>query len=226
MKNFKWLLVLAFSTFAIPLIGQHIFQGGGAFSTLKYDGDGESMDFDSRAGFTLGYAYRHPICSNFSVQPELNWLQKGGKRSEDYYSGTISLNYLEIPIYALYTAKANQGFFGGIGPSLNFGLSGKIKYEDDGEGEGSGSSYEEDINFGNGDDDDLKGFAFAINAQAGYLLANGLLFNAFLSQVLSNSATDELSEDDVKIKMFTYGIRIGYMLGRKPAASQKLKPTF
>jgi hypothetical protein len=106
----------------------------------------------------------------------------------------------------LYTGGNSSGFFAGIAPSFNFAMSGKTKYSFGGETE------EEDINFGSDPDDDLKGFFMAINGMAGYQLQNGININAFLSQSITNSAPDDAG-GDYKAKLFSYGLRVGYMFG-------------
>jgi hypothetical protein len=215
MRIGKFVVIMAIFFAATPAMAQFGIQGGGAFGSLKVSEEGESETFGTRTGFTFGGFYRMPLGQSLAFQPELNWIQKGGKEKIDFLGEEIStsviLNYIEVPLYFLYTGGNTSGFYGGIGPSFNFGMSGKLKAEYDGESE------EEDIKFG----EDYKGFHVGINAQAGYSLPSGLLFNAFVSQSITNSAPEE-EGDDVKANMFTFGVRVGFMLGGGEA-SRKAK---
>lgn len=137
-------------------------------------------------------------------------MQRGGKQSESGVDVDLIMNYLEVPVYLLYTGGNASGFFAGIGPSFNFAMSGKVKYKIGDEED------EDDIDFGGDEDDDFKGFYTAINVMAGYQLQGGLNVNAFLSQSVTNSAPDD--SYDSKAKLFSFGVRVGYMFGGGEAA--------
>lgn len=203
-------LVAALLFCTSPLLAQFGAHAGAVFSSLKFEyDDGDEMDeekFDSKAGFTGGLFYRKQLGGVLALQPELNWMQKGGKQSESIgsqsYDIDLILNYLELPVYLLYNGGNTSGFFAGVGPAFNFAMSGKYKFDGD----------SEDINFGSDPDDDLKGFYMAINGMAGYQLANGINVNAFVSQSITNSAPDD-EGGDYKAKLFNFGVRVGYMFG-------------
>ena len=191
-------------------------QGGGTISKARSSYGPISVDPDMKTGFTAGVAYRMPIGTNFSLQPEINLLQKGYKVEfeevfdDEYYKidGKTTLNYLEVPIYFLYTANEGTGFFVGVGPSANLGLSGKYKWVE------NEITDEGKIGFGTGDNDHLKGFHLAINAQAGYTFQSGFTLNAFVSQTITNSAIQEEEEFELETKQsfFNFGARVGYFL--------------
>jgi hypothetical protein len=176
------------------------------------------MDFVTQTGFTAGVFYRHDFAGKFAFQPEVNFLQKGGKYSETVNEGDgsydldidLDLNYLEIPLYFLYNGGKTSGFYAGLGPSFNFGLSGKVNE--------NGDSY--DIKFGS--DEDLKPFFLGINGMVGYQMENGFTANAFVSQSITNSDTDE--ESDATFNMFSFGVRLGYMINFNKTAKTNLKP--
>jgi hypothetical protein len=76
----------------------------------------------------------------FSLQPELNYIQKGYKGNssgefnigEAYYEykgdNEIKLNYIEIPVLAKFEFGSNKFKFAAFaGPSLGFALGGKYK---------------------------------------------------------------------------------------------------
>jgi hypothetical protein len=98
------------------------------------------------------------INKHFSFQPALYFVQKGGEeQSVDVngnrnYKHTNTLNYFELPLNFVYSTEPSKTvFFIGAGPSLNLGLSGKIKIE------AASEHSKEDIKFG-GNDNRLKGF--------------------------------------------------------------------
>lgn len=99
------------------------------------------FDFKSNLGVMFGVNYRLPLGTNFGFQPELNWMTKGGKISESEFfdESSFNLNYLELPLYFLYTGGNSSGFYAGAGPAINFGISGKAK----------AGGQSENIEFGN-----------------------------------------------------------------------------
>lgn len=218
MKKNTLFLLMGMLFIGYPLLAQLGFQAGAVFSSAKEKYEGMSMEFGTKTGFIVGAFYRHDFAEKFAFQPEVNFLQRGGKYSETFDEGDgtyemdidLDLNYLEIPLYFLYNGGKPSGFYGGLGPSFNFGLSGKVNE--------NGDSY--DIDFGS--DGDLKPFFLGINAMVGYQMQNGITANAFVSQSITNSDTDE--ESDATFNMFSFGIRLGYMMNFNKTAKTNLKP--
>jgi hypothetical protein len=217
--NLFFVAILLLST--SPLLAQFGVQGGAVFSKVKFQGDDGgggtvTEKFDIKTGFTIGAFYRKQLGGVLALQPEVNWMQRGGKQAESLYEIDLILNYLEVPVYLLYNGGNTSGFFAGLGPAFNFAMSGKYKFSS------GGSSSEEDINFGSDPDDDFKGFFMAINGMAGYQLANGINVNAFVSQSITNNAPDD--DYDSKTSLFNFGIRVGYMFGgSEEARSAKVR---
>jgi hypothetical protein len=92
---------------------------------------------------------------HFSVMSGLEFVQKNSK-----YEGTkLKLNYLEVPILAIYNYDLGEDrkVYGGLGPYLAYGLGGKIK--------GSGfneKAFDKDLGF--------KRFDAGLTFTAGYKL--------------------------------------------------------
>ncbi len=201
---------------ATTVSAQFGIQAGASFGTMKTelqeDDQTQTVKLDNRTSVTGGVFYRLPILSAFALQPELNFLQKGGQSKVEApginITSTTAINYLELPVYFMYTGGSNTGFFVGVGPSFNMGISGQRKVES------NGSSTENDIEFGN--DGDYKAFHVSINGVAGYQLANGLGLNSFVSQSVVNSGPDNVF--DPKVNFFNYGIRLSYMFSIKKSA--------
>lgn len=189
---------------------QFAIQGGLTSASQKAKFGDEDITSDAKLGFTIGVAYRLAL-GNLSLQPELNFTQKGGKEEEGDYSIEQTLSYIEVPIYLMYVAASkkeaanNAGFFAGLGPAFAFGMGGKWKEDD------AGNETEGDINFGSGDDDDYKPLDISANLMAGYMLSNGLYFSAIYSMGLSSILNDD--SDEYSIKNRYIGFRIGFMLG-------------
>src|SRR5688572_2449723 len=143
-------------------------QAGTAIASQKAKQSGLSITSDSKIGFTVGVLADMAIAENFTFQPGLNFTQKGSKFNISDGGESIetsqTLNYIELPLNFLYSAPAGSGkFFAGVGPVVNYGISGKAKVSMTGE-----SDISEDVNFGNNEDeDDYKPFEFSGNVLAG-----------------------------------------------------------
>jgi len=146
--------------------------------------DGESEDIKMKTGFTFGVAAPISISEQFSVQPELLYVQKGGKLKSDGVTASATFNYLEIPVMA----RAHfGGFYLGAGPYLGIALSGKGKIDD------GSTSVEFDVNIGTDPEEDgLKPTDFGLCFGLGYGLEIGsgkLVFDARYGLGLSNIRT-------------------------------------
>lgn len=231
MKKFIILLtVLLFAGY--PLLAQLGAHGGVAYSSDKIKVEGTSIDMEDKIMFTGGLFYRKTIGEKFAFQPEINILPRRGvvemgmsyEEIEFGIKQDFSLNYLEVPLYFLYTGGKSQGFYAGVGPSFNFGLSGKVKYDMWGFDEGD-ISGEQDINFGNGEL--MKTMYVGINGLIGYQFGSGLTVNGFINKSITET-TNEIEEENVgKFNMLSYGLRVGYLFNLKnEKAGSKLKTVF
>ena len=187
-------------------VGLH---AGTSLANYKFEYAGTNISGDSKTGFIAGLLVDIPVSTNFSIQPALNFVQKGTQSEDMGEKSTISVNCLEIPVNFLYKTGGNAGsFFVGGGPSFAFNMSGKSKYDD------GNSIEEEDIKFGNDQDNDhMKSMDAGINFLAGYQFSNGLFLSAGYNQGLSNMAL--YSDDDESIKSNYFSIKIGFMFGGK-----------
>ena len=180
---------------------------GASFAKVTFKDGDENENTDTRVGLTLGVIADMPISSNFSFQPQLNFVQKGGKEGEDDYEASTVINYLELPLNFVYKTTDNGSghFFVGAGPYLGFAIGGKSKVEVLGEEE------EVDLEIGNDDGDDIKPFDLGINVLAGYKLPGGIFISANYTPGLINIAPGAGSETTVRNGYF--GVRVGFMLG-------------
>lgn len=188
------------------------FTAGTSIANYNAKVDGDSENGNSKAGITAGILVNVPMGKNFSFQPAVNFVQKGTK-DEQTFGGTtekvsLTTNHIELPCNFLFNTTGNTGsFFIGAGPSLAFGLSGKVKYDD------GTNSDSEDINFGNSNEDDLKGLDLGANFLAGYCFPNGLMFSVNYNAGLSNLVAGEA--DGATLKSHYFGIKAGWLLKGK-----------
>jgi len=182
------------------------FTVSGGISSALYSSDddySESYSSDLHTGAYSGISIRMPTGIHWAFEPGLFYVQKGGIEHDNGADVKTSLNYLEIPLNMFYS-KRNRFFFD-FGPTLGFGLSGKI--------EAYGESAK--INFGTGSEDDLQTLEFGLNFTAGFQFKN----NLFIA-VNSNAGINDLSNDDTYSFSNSYlGIRLGYVFTRKAEGS-------
>jgi len=190
------------------------------YNNSSVSGDGSG--FTKRlSGFHAGGVADISLAENFSLQPQLLFIMKGGKAegySENvggveisYPETKLTLNYLELPVNFLYKHEAGAGsIFVGAGPYLGFGLSGKVKAGDEDmdvkfDGKKESELEGEDATVGH-----LKRLDAGANFLAGYELKNGLLFGVNYSLGLTN-----LDPDGGKSKNNYFGISVGYLFKTK-----------
>jgi len=123
---------------------------GATYSTLAFEDDD---DVEAKIGLSFGVGFNFLLTDRISLQPELNFVQKGYSESSSFtvfpYGGgfyTINsseenkMNYLQLPVLVKFTFGK---FYLNAGPSLGFGLKGKGTSEFNEVGEdGFGYSYE------------------------------------------------------------------------------------
>lgn len=205
------LLLLATLIASAGLFAQNTRFGvnaGTSIANYNMKFDGESDKADSKLGIILGVVADIPMGDHFSIQPGLNFVQKGTKDEQSFGSYTekasLTTNHLEVPVNFLYNTRSGSGnFFIGAGPSFAFGLSGKWKYDDGTE------EYDESVNFGDSDEDDLKGFDLGANILAGYTLSNGLTFSVNYNAGISNLYPG--GDSDASLRSTYFGIKVGWM---------------
>jgi Outer membrane protein beta-barrel domain len=130
----------------------------------------------------------------FSLDAGLGFVTKGAKFPAG--AGFINLNYLELPVCLQYHYSLGIGnLYGGLGPYFAYGIGGKS---------GGVSSYGEN----NGG---FKHFDIGSTFMLGYKLDMGLSLDFRYDLGLGNI---EYASEDVKGHSRSYGINIGYQIGR------------
>jgi hypothetical protein len=117
-------------------------------SNIIKSGDND-FSTDIKPGFNAAAFLEIPIVNGFSVQPELQFSQKGyittGSALGTPYEYKVTTNYVEIPLLAKISPTNNFGIV--VGPQFSFLTSTKTKFKT------SNSSYED---YDDVDNDNLR----------------------------------------------------------------------
>jgi hypothetical protein len=186
------------------------FMAGATYSNLKTKSGSLSESGDYKIGFTTGLMVNIPISKTFSLQPAVNFTQKGTSSDDALTSEKITLNYLEVSTDFVYSVKPNEGFFIGAGPSIANGLIGKHKWEI----KSSGEKDSKDIYFGS-DDDQVKSFSLGGDLMAGYKFKKGLVFTAGYNFDFTDMSNNDDSIVEISTKSNYFSLKIGYFFPAK-----------
>ncbi|MEQ1798140.1 MAG: porin family protein [Lacibacter sp.] len=213
-KSLTFTAALIISTVAVkaqsPRFG---FNSGIAIANvaIKYDDEKEKADY--RIGLNIGMMVDIPAGHNFSVQPGINYVQKGlrQKETDGNYSmeSNLLLNYLEIPLNLVYKAPVKKGhLFIGAGPSAGFALKGKARSTSS---DGQYVDKEEyKIEIGNKDEDDLKPFELSLNILGGYEFSSGIQVAVNYNRSINNLVPGDAGSASFRNSYF--GIKVGYLI--------------
>jgi hypothetical protein len=207
----KLLLASVVILFAMSVSAQVQFgiKAGVNLANVSTKMAGESVDSKMKIGFHAGVIADLGLSESFSVQPGLLFSQKGAKQEETILgqtaTATMKLNYLDIPINAVYKIDAGSAkihLF--AGPVISYGLSGTTTYE------AGGESQDEDV-FGS-EDGQAKKLDFGINFGAGIQISK-ILVSANYNLGLSNMVNGGDSDNFVKNR--TIGVSVALLFGGK-----------
>ena len=140
MKNFLsvslFVLIAACASWAQPTLIPRLGLTLSNTSAEEQAGTSKKMT----AGFSLGIGFEFNLNPSLSIQPELNYVQKGfgfeaSEQSTDpdfpfsiKVDNQIHINYLELPVLAKFYPNAEtKSLYLLVGGSLGFGLGGKNK---------------------------------------------------------------------------------------------------
>jgi hypothetical protein len=211
MRTFKSLLVILLAVLANNIMAQTKFAVfAGISPALYYTSDdyyNQSSSSDFKAGFFAGVNVHVAMGKHFAFEPGVSFIQKGGIETDNsmnnHLKSTLTLNYIEVPLDFIYSRR--NRFYFGIGPSFDFGMSGKIKVSVGGMDEKS------DIKFGGGDNDDLKSFDAGVDLLAGFHFKNGL----FVATNINTGFVNLSNDNTAKFYNAYWGIKLGYVFGNK-----------
>jgi len=194
---------------------------------------GTENELSSGTGFAIGIGYNYQLGAigkgMFSVQPELSFIQKGFKATtkgemnigEAYYNYTADqhykINYLELPVMAKIEFGSPTARFSFLaGPSIGFGLGGKLKGTltlDDGY-DTFKDDIDADIKFGDAPEnqEEVEDVYFDNRLDFGLQVGAGVtLYNKVAIEVRYGLGFTNLSDDEDtanRVLQFTVGIPI------------------
>jgi hypothetical protein len=211
MKTFKSTLLILLTILANNIMAQTKFAVFAGVSPALYftndDFNDQSSSSDFKAGFYAGVNMHINMGKHFAFEPGVSFVQKGGVETDNtmnnHFKSTLTLNYIEVPLDFIYSRR--NRFYFGIGPSFDFGMSGKVKIS------GDVIPEDHDIKFGSGSEDDLKGFDAGINLLAGFHFNSGLFVATNINTGIVNLSTDNSG----KFYNAYWGIKLGYTFGYK-----------
>ncbi|MFD2920614.1 porin family protein [Terrimonas rubra] len=167
---------------------------------LSGKNDGEKVNYSSsKVGFQVGGVAELSLTNNFAIQPNVLFTLKGGKYPGSPYA--VNIYSIELPLNLLY--KTN-GFFAGAGPNFGYGVSGKIKAEDE-----TIDVYEENAEV------PLKRFEIGANIIMGYQFPSGFNISGHYTLGLNNTLDRDNDPNDTKINNRILGFSVGYTFGKK-----------
>lgn len=147
MKHILFAIGLAYA--CLPSYAQQVVPRIGLTLSKTAAENEAGIEQKIKPGFTLGAGVEFKISSAFSIQPELNFIQKGFRITFDESDQGISLsvdnrtaiNYLEIPLlFKVYFGNSTTKYFLLGGVSVGYGLGGKTKTKVDADLMGTGFS--------------------------------------------------------------------------------------
>lgn len=219
-KNLLYCLSVALVFFTTNAAFAEIGLTYSGISQNAFEDNAQDLEEKSTVGFQGGIFAELPIGSVIAIQPELLFIQKGGK--SEYNIGTSSYernviyNYLEVPVLLKVKAGSTDGsgvglFFYG-GPFVSYALNGKIKQ--DVTLLGNTTNTETDITFDDKDDQRRVdwGAAFGLGVNLGALVLD-LRYDLGINNVLDDSATAGNNGDDPYLRTRSIGLTLGFVLG-------------
>ena len=150
-----------------------------------------------RTSIHLGVITDFSMSKSLSFQPQVLFSGRGAKIDHGDHKDVYAFNSLEIPLNFTYRKNASKGVFLGVGPSLGYNLSGKVKGDHD----------SEDILFGSGEGE-IKRLDLGLNALIGYQFSNKYFVSTNYSSGLSNWS----NESNSTWKNNIVGISVGFFL--------------
>jgi hypothetical protein len=170
---------------------------------LKQEGSSEVRYTLTKPGFHVGGIVDIGCSSNFSIQPQLLLVSKGGKINLGSQETTFDFLTIDLPINFLYHYN---GFFLGGGPNLSYGVSGKGKAT----GDPDVDLYDEGL----GSTGKFKRFEVGVNATMGFRFPSGFMVSTNFTPGLTDifEEASGVTEDITSHNSF-FGFSVGYLFG-------------
>ncbi|MDO8366831.1 MAG: porin family protein [Saprospiraceae bacterium] len=160
----------------------------------------ESLKNNSVTGFQAGISFDLGLSEMFTIQPELLYIQKGGKstysiNAENKFVSRLYYNYVEVPVLAKlkFYKEDGGGFYLLGGPFIGLAISGKSKRTTTLLGEST--TVEEDFNFDNDDEAERQkrtdwGVSFGGGVKFGHMFIDAR-YNLGINNLLDTDANNQ-----------------------------------
>ena len=180
---------------ASPVSAQEISGGGKVGFIVSNLSSAEDFDPTTKSGFAAGGFVSIGINDLFSIQPEVLFVQKGAKLTEDGDEATLKLNYVEVPILVVFTIQTSGNVtpFVYAGPSFGMNTSAQVEFEGE----------EEDVG------DEVKGSDVSIVFGGGVKVGGFMVEARYAAGV---SAINE-GETDENIRTRAFMVLAGFSFG-------------
>ncbi|MFA6151240.1 MAG: porin family protein [Chitinophagaceae bacterium] len=173
---------------------------GYQFSKTRYEIAGARDNGAFKQGIRAGASIGLGVMSHFELRGGAFFSGKGGKA--DFLGSDVShtINYIDIPVFLNYiTGKAmGNRFFIGAGPYWAYTIGGSSK----------ALGIKRDLEIGSQITDDVKPMDFGLNANAGFILFNGIYIKGMYAHGLKNILPAGNSNNS--IRNATLSVSLGY----------------
>ncbi|TCD00876.1 porin family protein [Pedobacter psychroterrae] len=204
------------------------FKAGGTYATFSgYSDGGNEAQMKYRPSFFAGATVELLFSESFSIESGLSYVSKGAKTTFDIsldelegigvdlnFSGsaTLGLDYIELPVNALFTMPSGDGsiVLGG-GPYFGYGIRTSSSYEFKFNGENVEDMEDVDIDeeplrFGQ---EGLSRIDYGVNVTAAYRFYSGLSINAGYNLGLKSVINDP-DDPETKVKNRHFSLGVGF----------------
>ncbi len=178
----------------------------------------ESLKNNSVTGFQAGLAFDLGLSEFFTIQPEVLYIQKGGKSTyqlneDNKIVSRLYYNYVEVPVLAKlkFFSESGKGLYILAGPFVGLALSGKVKTTTTLLGD---TTTEEDkFEFDNDDKGERQrrtdwGVSFGGGLKFGHVFLDAR-YNLGVNNLLDNDA-DNQNDDKPYRRTRGIGVTLGY----------------
>jgi hypothetical protein len=213
------LLLSIFSTSA--LLAQVVIKAGVNIASIAESAREETyQEFENKSvtGLQVGAAFDLAPSSAFSIQPELLYIQKGGKvgyelNEDNRIESRIYYNYVEVPVLAKLKIASESGnglYFVG-GPFVGLAISGKSKNTVT--ILGNTTTDEDKFEFQNDDPEERQkradwGVSFGAGVKLGHFVLDAR-YNLGINNLLDSDA-DNQNDDKPYRRTRGIGLTLGY----------------
>jgi len=220
-KSFLLAGVLAI-TFLIPQAqAQVAIKAGVNYASISESAsleEYESLENKSVAGFQAGLSFDLGLSSMFTIQPELLFIQKGGKstyvfNADNKVVSRLYYNYVEVPVLAKLKFYQEDG--GGLyvlgGPFIGLAISGKSKTTTT--LLGNTTTSEDDFNFDNDTEAERQrrtdwGVSFGAGVKFGHMFLDAR-YNLGINNLLDSDANNQNDNKPYR-RTRGIGVTLGY----------------